>query len=121
MFAMEADSRWDDVCCLAVHPGNMISTNLSRHWWVYRLLFSIVRPFVKSVQQAAGTVIFAAAASELDRTSGLYINNCFLCKPSDIVEDQNARKVLWNTSVEILMKKLEHVEIDPNLCPLKLA
>ena len=24
MFAMEADIKWNDVCCLAVHPGNMI-------------------------------------------------------------------------------------------------
>lgn len=121
MFAMEADSRWKDICCLAVHPGNLISTNLSLHWWVYRLLFAAVRPFAKSVQQAAGTVIFAAAASELDKTSGLYINNCFLCKPSDIVEDEKARKVLWSSSVEILMEKLKHIEMDPNVCSLQLV
>ena len=115
MFAMEADVRWKDVCCVAVHPGNMISTNLSRHWWIYRLLFGIVRPFVKSVQQAAGTVVFAAAASELDRTSGLYINNCFLCKPADIVESQEARKALWENSVQLLMNRLEKIEKDPNM------
>ena len=115
MFAMEADVRWKDVCCVAVHPGNMISTNLSRHWWIYRLLFGIVRPFVKSVQQAAGTVVFAAAASELDRTSGLYINNCFLCKPADIVESQDARKALWESSVQLLMNRLEKIEKDPDM------
>ena len=117
MFAMEADIKWNDVCCLAVHPGNMISTNLSRNWWVYRFLFAIVRPFAKSLQQAAGTVIFAAAATELDRTSGLYINNCFLCKPSTVVEDRKARKVLWDTSVEILMKTLKGIEKNPDLYP----
>ena len=115
MFAMEADVRWKDVCCVAVHPGNMISTNLSRHWWIYRLLFGIVRPFVKSVQQAAGTVVFAAAASELERTSGLYINNCFLCKPADIVESQDARKALWENSVQLLMNRLEKIEKDPDM------
>jgi WW domain-containing oxidoreductase len=114
MFAMEADIRWKDVCCLAVHPGNMISTHLSRHWWVYRLLFATVRPFAKSIQQAAGTIIFAAAASDLQRTGGLYINNCFLCKPSYIVEDQKARIKLWDLSVDILMNKLEQIEKDPN-------
>merc|ERR1719220_2167542 len=106
----EDDIRWKDVCCVAVHPGNMISTNLSRHWWIYRLLFGIVRPFVKSVQQAAGTVVFAAAASELDRTSGLYINNCFLCKPADIVESLDARKALWENSVQLLMNRLDKIE-----------
>ena len=33
----------------ACHPGNMISSNLSRNWWFYRLLFFFVRPFTKSL------------------------------------------------------------------------
>ena len=115
MFAMEADVRWRDVCCVAVHPGNMIYTNLSRHWWLYRLLFAAVRPFAKSVQQAAGTVVFAAAASELNSTSGLYINNCFLCKPADIVESKEARKALWENSVQFLMDRLRQIEKDPDM------
>lgn len=32
----------------SLHPGNMISTGISRNWWFYRLLFSFVRPFTKS-------------------------------------------------------------------------
>ena len=45
---------------IAVHPGNMVSSHLSRHWWLYRLLFACVRPFSKSLQQAAAPGIFAA-------------------------------------------------------------
>ena len=45
---------------IAVHPGNMVSSHLSRHWWLYRLLFTCVRPFSKSLQQAAAPGIFAA-------------------------------------------------------------
>lgn len=33
----------------ACHPGNMVSSNLSRNWWFYRLLFFFVRPFTKSL------------------------------------------------------------------------
>ena len=36
------------VTSLSLHPGNMISTGLSRNWWLYRLLFAFVRPFTKS-------------------------------------------------------------------------
>ena len=36
------------VACYSVHPGNMISTSLSRNWWFYRMLFALVRPFTKS-------------------------------------------------------------------------
>ena len=115
MFAMEADHRWKDICCIAVHPGNMISTNLSRHWWVYRLLFAIVRPFTKSLQQAAGTIVFAAAASDLSGTSGLYVNNCFLCKPAKVVENLEIRTRLWNVSMDMLMNRLKEIEKDPDL------
>ena len=37
----------------AVHPGNLISTGLSRHWWLWRLLFTLVRPFTKSLVRHA--------------------------------------------------------------------
>lgn len=36
------------VTCNACHPGNMVSTNLARNWWLNRLFFGFVRPFVKS-------------------------------------------------------------------------
>lgn len=36
------------VACYSVHPGNMISTSLSRNWWFYRILFALARPFTKS-------------------------------------------------------------------------
>ena len=36
------------VFCNSIHPGNVISTKLSRHWWFWRLLFALVRPFAKS-------------------------------------------------------------------------
>jgi len=36
------------VLCLAVHPGNVVATGLSRHWWLWRLIFTLVRPFAKS-------------------------------------------------------------------------
>ncbi|TMW44782.1 hypothetical protein DOY81_010138 [Sarcophaga bullata] len=46
-------------------PGNLVSSNLSRNWWVLRLFFALVRPFTKSLQQAAATTIYCATANEL--------------------------------------------------------
>ena len=40
------------VSCL--HPGNMVSSSLSRHWWLWRLLFAAVRPFTKSLVSCHG-------------------------------------------------------------------
>ncbi|ELK14444.1 WW domain-containing oxidoreductase [Pteropus alecto] len=37
----------------AVHPGNMMYSSLHRHWWVYTLLFTLARPFTKSMTRKA--------------------------------------------------------------------
>jgi WW domain-containing oxidoreductase len=87
----------------------MVSSKLCSHWWLYKVLFSIVRPFAKSLQQAAAPTIFAAASPEMDFTGGIYVNNCFPCKPLDIVEDQVARQNLWKTSLILLEERNHHV------------
>ncbi|XP_069758189.1 WW domain-containing oxidoreductase isoform X5 [Narcine bancroftii] len=33
----------------ALHPGNMMYSSLHRSWWLYTLLFSLARPFTKSM------------------------------------------------------------------------
>ena len=50
LFAMELHQRLGHlgVACNALHPGNLVSTGISRNWWVYRLVFLLVRPFTKS-------------------------------------------------------------------------
>ncbi|XP_065423708.1 WW domain-containing oxidoreductase isoform X7 [Chrysemys picta bellii] len=35
----------------AVHPGNMIYSSIHRNWWVYTLLFTLARPFTKSMKR----------------------------------------------------------------------
>lgn len=50
LFASQLNKRMSrqNVFCNSLHPGNMIWTGISRNWWFYRLLFTIVRPFTKS-------------------------------------------------------------------------
>ena len=47
--ALSARLHKEGVTVLSLHPGNMMSSSLSRHWWAYRLLFALVRPFTKSM------------------------------------------------------------------------
>lgn len=51
LFARELGKRWQhrNISVFCVHPGNMISSSISRNYWVYRLFFAIVRPFTKSL------------------------------------------------------------------------
>ena len=112
MFSMEADSKWNHYECgkntirsIAVHPGNMISSGLPRNWWLYQVMFSLVRPFCKSLQQGASSAVFAAASPEMSSASGIYINNCFPCQPSSICRNIEARQNLWRTSKAMLKAK----------------
>lgn len=104
LFAKELSERWydDNIQVFSVHPGNMISTDISRHWWGYRLAFAVVRPFTKSLQQGASTTVYCATAHELSGCTGLYFNNCCRCTPSPKSEDPQMSKLLWDISVDMV-------------------
>lgn len=95
------------IYCNSIHPGNMVSSYLSRSWWLYRLLFALVRPFTKSLQQAASTSVYCATVPELEGVGGMYFNNCCRCQPSKASEDEELAKILWNMSEEMIKKALE--------------
>ncbi|XP_078688757.1 WW domain-containing oxidoreductase-like isoform X1 [Branchiostoma floridae x Branchiostoma belcheri] len=86
----------------AVHPGNMISTDLPRNWWFYRLLFLLVRPFTKSLQQGAATSVYCGTARELEGLGGMYFNNCCRCLPSPDGQNERAAAELWDISERML-------------------
>jgi len=94
------------ICCFAVHPGNLVSTNLSRNWWLYRLLYAIVRPYSKSLQQACASVIYCAASQDVANCGGVYVNNCVPCKPSSAAFDNILTNKLWNISLGIIEDRL---------------
>ncbi|KAK6178530.1 hypothetical protein SNE40_013304 [Patella caerulea] len=90
------------VTSLSLHPGNIMSTSLQRNWWIYRLLFMIVRPFTKSMQQGAATTVLCAVSTELQGIGGMYFNNCFHCYPSEAATDPVLGDKLWNISENML-------------------
>lgn len=94
------------VKCLAVHPGNLVNTNLNSGWWLYWLLFSFVRPFTKSPNQAAASVLFGLLSPDLESVKGFtYINNCFPTRPSPVVEDVRNAQLLWDATTTFFKHK----------------
>ncbi|KAK0145842.1 WW domain-containing oxidoreductase [Merluccius polli] len=53
LFSTEVHRRLSPhgVSCNAVHPGNMMYTSLHRSWWLMTLLFTLARPFTKSMME----------------------------------------------------------------------
>ncbi|XP_014671877.1 PREDICTED: WW domain-containing oxidoreductase-like [Priapulus caudatus] len=103
------------VACNSLHPGNMVSSSLSRNWWFYRLLFATVRPFTKSLQQAAATSVYCATATELEGVGGLYFNNCCVCQPSDAALDAQNITELWDLSEMMVKKAVRSMDPDCSL------
>lgn len=102
LFAQELAKQWPTVSVLSCHPGNMVSSSLPRQSWLYRLLFAVVRPFTKSLQQAASTSIYCATASDLEGATGMYFNNCYRCDSSRQSMDPKLAMKLWIISQEML-------------------
>ena len=121
MFSLEASDLWSPlgIRCVAVHPGNLISSNLSRHYWPYRILFGLVRPFSKSLQQAASSAVFSAFAPEMIESTGIYINNCFPCEPSPLALSKTARRESWTIAKTLLMQKLGDIDSEAAAAAVK--
>lgn len=111
LIAFELASLWakKGVAVFSLHPGNMVSSSLSRYWWPYRFLFALVRPFTKSLEQAASTTVYCATVPELEGVSGLYFNNCYQCVPSKAAQDPELAKKLWDISCDMIKSRIpEH-------------
>ncbi|CAB4059450.1 WWOX [Lepeophtheirus salmonis] len=108
VLGLEMDRRWRSmgIRTLLVHPGNCISSSLSRHWFLYKLLFTFVRPFSKSLQQAAASTIFASVSNEMKGIGGIYINNCFPCPPHESAVSSDAGWAAWQIAFEMIESRI---------------
>jgi hypothetical protein len=50
--------------------------------------------------------VFSAATPEMAAASGVYVNNCFPCQPSETALDVHLGKALWTVSVQMISDRL---------------
>jgi NAD(P)-dependent dehydrogenase (short-subunit alcohol dehydrogenase family) len=84
------------VSVLSVHPGT-IRTAISRNmpWWA-QLGHKWVMPLLsKNTEQGARTTVFAAAAPQLDRLSGAYLEHCELAPRPPALDLYGAAVTEW--------------------------
>ncbi|KAM8947826.1 WW domain-containing oxidoreductase [Pelodytes ibericus] len=108
LFSQELNRRLSPhgVTSNAVHPGNMMYSSIHRNWWGYRLLFALVRPFTKSMQQGAATSIYCAVSPELEGLGGMYFNNCCRCLPSQEAQREETAAALWELSEKLIQERV---------------
>ncbi|XP_041988525.1 WW domain-containing oxidoreductase-like [Aricia agestis] len=98
--------RHKGIAVNSLHPGNMVYSNLMKNWWLYHLAFLLVRPFTKSLQQAAATTVYVATASELEDVTGLYFNNCFYCEESALARDTDIAQEVFAISLRMIKERM---------------
>ncbi|XP_035192304.1 WW domain-containing oxidoreductase isoform X2 [Oxyura jamaicensis] len=66
LFSNELNRRLSPhgVTCNSVHPGNMMYSSIHRSWWVYTLLFTLARPFTKSMGNLSHSSAFVQICFE---------------------------------------------------------
>jgi len=124
LFMYELHKRMADshgIIANSCHPGNIVSSYLSRYWWVYRLLFALVRPFSKSLAQAAACPIYALTfKSHSSLPAGAYFNNCQQCHPSPLALDDQIAHRLWTVSEQMISNVVLHKTIKSDDNVLKI-
>jgi retinol dehydrogenase-14 len=105
LFSNELASRLADTALTAnaVHPG-MVSTSFGAEdpARIQRLLVPVMRPFMKTPTQGAGTSIHVASAREVDQVTGRYFVNSSAKKSSRRSYDTAVAARLWRVSADLV-------------------
>ncbi|XP_003374778.1 WW domain-containing oxidoreductase [Trichinella spiralis] len=101
MFAFYLNEKFSKqhIFCNAVHPGNLVPTKLYRRYCCISALVWLLKPFTKSADQAASTIVFAAFSPDLNNIGGVYLNSCWFCSPSATSTNRTLQRRLWNLRI----------------------
>ncbi|XP_043668793.1 dehydrogenase/reductase SDR family member on chromosome X-like [Vespula pensylvanica] len=95
----------------AVHPG-IVNTDLFQHSYIYKMKF-LNKYIVKSPEQGAMAIIYAATNDKIKEHGGIYINNCKETKVNPIAFDKSVQEKLFHLSLEQVQLKdfFQYVDI----------
>ena len=69
---------------------------------LYASMGGLARPFMRSPERGADTVVWAASSPELDGVSGQYFHDRRVKRPSPRSLDETTAKRLWRVSEELV-------------------
>jgi NAD(P)-dependent dehydrogenase (short-subunit alcohol dehydrogenase family) len=105
MFTYELAKRLhnDGVTVNAVLPG-FVATNLGKNSGSrsQAIMFGLMRPFQISAQKAANTLLYLASSKEAESLTGKCFSKMKEIDTSPISHDEQARKILWDTTIRLL-------------------
>ncbi|CAF1000035.1 unnamed protein product [Rotaria sp. Silwood1] len=109
---LKQDLFAEHIDVFALTPG-WLSTSHSRSsahvisWLAFNLSYPFVRylkfVFAKTTEIGAHTVVYCAVEPTLEKSNGLYFQNCAIAQPSPLATDQTSVERLWKMSLEAVV------------------
>ncbi len=84
-----------------LHPGSVNTNFAENNRSPFTLLFRAFKPFMRSPEKGADTVVYLAASPEVEGMSGKYLVDRKVTSASDEAYDESVRKRLWEASKEL--------------------
>ncbi|MDQ3806667.1 MAG: SDR family oxidoreductase [Thermoproteota archaeon] len=94
-------SRGNGVTSNCFHPGGVRTNLVQNNPWYYRLIWTIINPFLVSPKKGADTAIYLASSSKVAEISGEYFVNRRPIHLSGLADDKDAADRLWKISEEL--------------------
>ena len=100
MFTYELAERLEGtgVTATCMHPGAVNTRFGTNNWGPMTILFRLFKPFMRTPDQGADTVIWLASSPEAEGLSGRYYADRKPLKPKKIANDPAACRRLWEES-----------------------
>jgi retinol dehydrogenase-12 len=104
LFTRELARRLDPakVTAHCYHPGFVSSDLALNNGWVARTAFALARPFARSAEKGAETLVFLATAPEVAGESGGYFMDCRPHRPNFAAANDEDAHRLWDVSVRLV-------------------
>ncbi len=83
------------------HPGGVRTNLAGENPWYYRLIWTIISPFLISPEKGADTGLYLASSPSLEGVTGKYFVKRSEVSPSSEANDQEAARRLWKVSEEL--------------------
>jgi retinol dehydrogenase 14 len=103
LFTRELAERLEDtsVTANAMHPGG-VNTNFGNNQrGPMSLLFRAFKPFMRTPEQGADTLIYLASSPEVEGMTGKYVADRKMKVASDAAYDETLQKKLWEASEKL--------------------
>jgi retinol dehydrogenase 14 len=103
MFTFELAERLRGIGVAAncIHPGAVNTSFGTNNRGIMTLLFRAFKPFMRSPEQGADTVIYLASSPDVEGMTGKYLSDRKLITASDMAYDEDLREKLWEISEEL--------------------